>query len=318
MNGTGPVGLAAVGHLYDFPIDTSRTDQAPTIVYQLVGTGKRVLDVGGATGNLGRLLTEAGNEVTVADYNPEAVAKAAVGNARAFQLDVERTTLAEALPGEQFDVVVMADVLEHLRDPLPVLAGVPSVLRPDGVAILSIPNVAHADVRLALLEGRWEYADSGLLDRTHLRWFTLASLLQLIADAGFHVVRMERVRRPVFRTALGVGAHSARLVELLAADPEAETYQFVVVIRPGDAPLDAPQFEIVPHVHTAVIDSEIAALAAERDAALAARDSAAAALHAATTDADNLRTALHNAALHRRVRRIPRRIVHELRRLRRS
>src|SRR5262249_51763726 len=84
------------------------------------------------------------------------------------------------------------DVLEHLRDPWSVLSWLRTLLAPGGRAVISIPNIAHWTSRRALLRGRFDYADHGLLDRTHLRFFTRASAAELAHRAGF-AVQAERL-----------------------------------------------------------------------------------------------------------------------------
>ena len=219
-----------MAHRYDHSVDISSENHSAAAVYRFVGTGRRVLDVGGATGNLGRALTEAGNVVTVIDVDPAAVELAAVGTARAITVDLESQSLTQVLAGEQFDVVVFADVLEHLRNPAAVLRDAVALLADGGFVVISVPNVAHADVRLMLLEGRWETAEIGLLDDTHLRWFTLESLARLVESNGLHIADIQRITRPLFHADHGVRAdnHSRRLTSILLADPEAETFQFVV------------------------------------------------------------------------------------------
>jgi 2-polyprenyl-3-methyl-5-hydroxy-6-metoxy-1,4-benzoquinol methylase len=227
--------------LYDFPIDVESTTHAPAVIYRMVGSGHRVLDVGGATGALGRALTAAGNTVTVLDQQPEAVAMAADGNHRALVVDVETTALNEMFGDERFDVVVLADVLEHMRDPAPVLRAVTTLLAADGRIIISIPNITHIDARLMLLEGRWDLRETGLLDATHLRWFTWSTLMQLVHDAGLAVGDVRRVIREPGATNLGVdlARHDHALIERIATDPDAITYQFVIschVGRPATVP----------------------------------------------------------------------------------
>lgn len=309
-----------MAHAYDYEIDLSRTDLAPAAIYRLVGTDRRVLDVGGANGNLARLLTAAGNEVTVVDLDPDWVAAAAVGTHRAVVVDLESTPLSTVFPTERFDVVVLADVLEHLRRPESVLAGVADVLAPSGDVIVSLPNVAHADIRLALLEGRWEYADSGLMDRTHLRWFTLAGLLQLVGAADFHIVHLERIRRPIGRTALGIGAHSPELIRALEAHAESDTYQFVAVLRRGPAPAGLPSVATPEPFSTTVLETAEAARRAALSAELAqarAQCEELQRLYAnAVEQAAVLQRVAHDRVWYRRLRRIPRRLQTEWKRRR--
>jgi SAM-dependent methyltransferase len=88
-----------------------------------------------------------------------------------------------------FDVVLLADILEHLVDPAEMLRRIHDCLRPDGRLLVSVPNVANLWLRLNLLVGRWTYADRGLLDRTHRYFFTRRSLRSMLAEAGFAVER---------------------------------------------------------------------------------------------------------------------------------
>jgi hypothetical protein len=87
----------------------------------------------------------------------------------------------------RFEAVIFGDVLEHLKDPQTVLRNSTEFLSEDGVLLSSIPNVAHGSVRLALLQGLWDYTDEGLLDRTHLRFFTLRSVVDLLRGAQLEI-----------------------------------------------------------------------------------------------------------------------------------
>jgi len=90
-------------------------------------------------------------------------------------------------PEEYFDVIIFGDVLEHLKDPLSVLKKLKKYLNKNGYIICSIPNIAHIYVRLNLLFGRWEYQDTGILDKTHLRFFTKKTAIKLIEDAEYKI-----------------------------------------------------------------------------------------------------------------------------------
>jgi O-antigen biosynthesis protein len=131
---------------------------------------------------------------------------------------------------ESFDVVLLGDVLEHLRDPLASLRQAVRKMKPTGYVVTSLPNVAHGDVRIALLQGRFRYADTGLLDRTHMRFFTLETIRELMNQAGLVVVETKRVVMPLFHSELGVKRRdvSHKTLDELHADPEVETYQYVM------------------------------------------------------------------------------------------
>jgi DNA anti-recombination protein RmuC len=104
--------------------------------------------------------------------------------------------------------------------------------------VLSLPNIAHADVKLQLLAGQFPYRETGLLDRTHLHFFTLTSIEEMLRDAGLLLVDLKRVTMPVFATELGVdpASVSADTLAQVMADAESETYQFVVraVVHDGN------------------------------------------------------------------------------------
>ncbi len=106
--------------------------------------------------------------------------------------------LAVVARAGRFDVVLCLDVLEHLVDPWAFVARICDVLAPGGVLIVSVPNVRHWRVSAALLfGGRWRYADAGVLDRTHLRFFTRESARELVAQPSLKLVACEASRPPM-------------------------------------------------------------------------------------------------------------------------
>lgn len=198
------------------------------------GRGRRALDVGAADGFLAELLTRQGWQVTALERDPAQAAKA---RGRCHEVIV--ANLDQAAPRLQgsFDAIVYGDVLEHLSDPLPVLVELDRTLAADGRVIVSVPNVAHVWVRLSLAVGRWDYADRGILDRTHLRFFTQRSLAAFLRDAGLGVEELvatpvplplvvpERLHGAVLDAVHALSAGAAR------AWKGGLAYQFVAVCR---------------------------------------------------------------------------------------
>ena len=185
-------------------------------VLDAVPRGARVLDVGCASGYLAEAL-ERSRGCSVVGVERDAGAASA---ARARGLEVREADLeAEALDASGFDVVVFADVLEHLRDPARVLR---EAAAGAGLAVVSVPNVGHWTARRALLRGRWPQEDYGLFDRTHLRWFTRTSAHALAHEAGWQVAeeRFTAAPLPLEAHASALGRFRAPLVrrfpELLA------------------------------------------------------------------------------------------------------
>ena len=160
------------------------------------GRGRRLLDVGAADALLSRELTECGWRVTGIEGDP---ALAQAGAQHCERMVVANLDRQIPLLEGPFDAIVYADVLEHLVDPLRVLFELNRHLAPGGFVIVSVPNIAHLYIRLLLLFGRFDYLDRGILDRTHLRFFTARSLRAFIADAGLVVERFTATPAPLYQ-----------------------------------------------------------------------------------------------------------------------
>jgi len=211
-----------------------------SVILSLLGSGhgRRLLDVGAADGFLARRLTAQGYEVTCIERDPQLATRAAAVCRTAVVADLDWDS--PELDGP-FDVIVYGDVLEHLRDPARVLVALNRHLKSDGLVIVSVPNVAHIWIRLQLLVGRFNYTDRGILDRTHLRFFTRASLRQLLAEAELAEVEMvptpvplplvvpERFHGRWLAVLHAMNAGLARAAKTLFA------FQFVAVARTGGA-----------------------------------------------------------------------------------
>jgi SAM-dependent methyltransferase len=238
----------------------------------MVGGHQRVLELGCSGGHVTEHLTAAGNEVVGVEFDPDdaARARAFAERVHVLDLDVDRVSSVETGP---FDVAVMGDVLEHVRRPDQVLSDVVPLLADDGRLVVSVPNVAHIDIRLHLLEGRWEYQPDGLLDETHLRWFTRASLRALLAEAGFVARQLEPVVRPRGASLLPStpGLVGTEIVRFVESDPDAEVYQWVVEAVRTDRYDGADALAPIEH-RWPDLDAERHDLTARTDALVAERD----------------------------------------------
>ena len=156
------------------------------LVLSLVGAGEgmRALDVGCARGHLLEELESSGWKCLGIDTDATDVATCIARGLVAVELDITNDH-PESLG--TFDLVVLGDVLEHLPDPLRVLRKIHSLLNPGARIVVSVPNVAHLSVRAQLLFGRFRYSSRGILDNTHLRFFTRRTTLELITNSGFAV-----------------------------------------------------------------------------------------------------------------------------------
>ncbi len=151
-------------------------------VLDLVKSGARVLDMGCGEGMLARPLKIKGCHVTGVDKLAPEVVSAEVD--RYVQADIS----ADRLPFDrEFDCVIMSDVLEHVAEPGELLIKARRLLKEDGSLVVSVPNIALWVYRLALLAGRFEYTSRGVMDRSHLRFFTLVTARDLLRSAGFNI-----------------------------------------------------------------------------------------------------------------------------------
>lgn len=193
--------------IYESNVDPLRPNDAHGISLQLVGRDKRVLELGAASGHVTRALKQLGNEVTAIERDGR-FAELLSSIADAVHItDLDWLDLRTLLEGQTFDVVLAGDVLEHCSRPDLVLLQCHHLLRPDGCVVVSLPNVAHADVRLALLTGKFEYRPTGLLDQTHLRFFTRETIERFVSGCGFAVESCFASTAPLGGTEFGPRRH---------------------------------------------------------------------------------------------------------------
>lgn len=173
----------------------------PEIPNILVGHRREldVLDVGCGSGVHGAELNRIhGHRVVGVDLSETSIEKARSRLAEAYVADVTKPELYPFFGRCKFDVIVFSDILEHLYDPFDVLTRHYELLAPGGQVLISLPNVAIWNVRLELLAGRFEYQDTGTLDRTHIRFFTRRTFQRFADQAGL-VVRRRRTTPGILR-----------------------------------------------------------------------------------------------------------------------
>jgi O-antigen biosynthesis protein len=277
---------------YDIELSAGESEDLTShgLMLSLVGANKRVLDVGCSTGYLAKALGELGNVVSGIEYDQASADKARPFLAELVVGDLEAPDVFDAFADASFDVVVFGDVLEHLRDPLPVLRRARRLLAPGGSVVISVPNVAHGDVRLSLLAGRFDYRDTGLLDETHVRFFTRTNLDRFLRDAGFTALDVRTTTAPLFGTELQLRRedYPAEVVAALEDDPEAQVYQFVLRAAPDDA-VQAESAVAWKLLDTQRRLGEAQRALAELQQELAAERQNSAAVQAARDEADRLR-----------------------------
>ena len=236
-------------HNYEYEVDAS-SDTAPANVVRMVGQSKRVLEIGCGPGSITKLLTQHGQcRVTALELDPEAITKVAPYCEAIMQADLNSADWPHLLDGaERFDVLVAADVLEHLYDPWTTLRRMAPLINPNGYLVISLPHVGHAAVVSCLINGDFEYRDWGLLDRTHIRFFGFKNIRELFAQADLKIIEVRYVVKPPEETEFASSwcRLSATVRDALKSSEYADVYQVVVkavpLNYPGDAvPLVPPQ-----------------------------------------------------------------------------
>lgn len=163
------------------------------------GPCSAILEVGcgaGGTARAVRAAGKAGRYVGI-ELCPAAAAEAREAVDRLLIGDVETLDVEQA--GNGFDALILSEVLEHLVDPWRTVRRLAALLRPGGLVLASSPNIAHWSIVASMLKGRFDYAASGVMDSTHLRWFTPASYRRLFEQGGFSVTHIAPVREPGWR-----------------------------------------------------------------------------------------------------------------------
>ena len=253
--------------VYQATVDPAERNTSHALMLDLVGSDRAVLDVGCASGYLAEALGKQGCLVSGVEYDAVEAEKARPFLEQLVVADLNQVELGEQFPGADFDVIVFGDVLEHLLEPASVLESALSLLRPDGTVVISIPNVAHGAVRLTLLQGRWDYRPTGLLDRTHIRFFTLETLLAMLADAGLLVTDLRATVADALGTEIAIDGETLPpfAVDWVRSQPRASDYQYILAARRGTPdPTDAAP-EVQPAITLDPVEDVHAQLARDRE-----------------------------------------------------
>jgi 2-polyprenyl-3-methyl-5-hydroxy-6-metoxy-1,4-benzoquinol methylase len=230
--------MLEIPHKYEYTIDLDG-DTAPARVVRMVGHSKKVLEIGAGPGSITRVLQDYCNcHVTALEVDSKAIKKLAGFCGQVHQADLNDPRWMEHIRSEgQFDVVLAADVLEHLYDPLVVLKSMKELVREQGYIVVSLPHVGHSAVGACLLDEDFEYRDWGLLDRTHIRFFGMKNMQSLFEHAGLKIVRAEFVIRApeVTEFAERWGRLPETVRRVLESNPFGRVYQVVLKAVPQEA-----------------------------------------------------------------------------------
>lgn len=213
-----------------------------SVLAQHIRSESVVLDLGCGTGALGLWCRQ--NMPTVFDgvtYNATEAALARPNYRRVEVGDLEVMNLAGTFSEGAYDAIVCADVLEHLRSPQQLLEQCRSLLNTGGKLLISIPNAGYCGLLAELMQGQFRYRDEGLLDRTHLRFFTRNSVIEFLSDHGWRITHLEAIERPLTESEFKIPFdHTPPAVTRhLLGIPDAISYQFVIACEPATTPAHA-------------------------------------------------------------------------------
>ena len=221
---------------YDYAFDIEG-DSWPARLLRNVPPGCSVLELGPGAGVMTKVLLDRGCQVTAVENDPEALRVLHSMGVHAIAADLDRPDWVQQLGPQRFDAVLACDVLEHLHQPDRVLRTLIDLVEPTGRLVVSLPNVAYAGVVASLCHGLFDYADKGLLDRTHLRFFTRRSIEKTLMDCGWRPHAWDANRVPLAHSefawiwdALPGGLRQP----LVAGNPDFDVYQWMVIAAPAD------------------------------------------------------------------------------------
>ena len=199
--------------------------------------GSKILDIGTASGMLGKRFKDYGFYLKGLEPNQKWAEEA-----RPFYNELSYSTIEAASDKflAQQDFVIFADILEHTPNPEELLKRLIDLQKPGTQFIISVPNVAYFWIRLNLLIGKFDYTDCGILDRTHLRFFTKFSFLEMVEAVGLEILEicytpppLERINQKIFKTNFGQFLHKIFVIWANVL-PELFAYQFVTCLKTSD------------------------------------------------------------------------------------
>lgn len=221
-------------HVYDRKVGEHGNDSL-SLIAQLIEPGAVVLDLGMGTGGLGSYLSQR-QTITIdgVTLNPNEARCSSHIYRQIEVADLETSNLSQIFGGRTYDYIVCADVLEHLKNPEWILKQCQELIKPEGQLLTSVPNIAYSGLLCELLLGEFKYRTEGLLDSTHLRFFTRKSLLRFFELNGWHVRDIQTVTRDILNSEFaGEFNHLPPAVSrYLLSKPDASTYQFISSLVP--------------------------------------------------------------------------------------
>jgi len=228
--------MAKQRHKYEYKINP---EVAGAKIIRMVGTGKRVLELGPGPGSITRHLHENGCSVTAMELDKQAIEIVSAFCERVHPCNLNDHEWPTQLGNvEKFPVIVAGDVLEHLYDPWTTLQQMLPLLAEEGYVVVSLPHVAHNAVVACLLNEDFEYQPWGLLDKTHIRFWGMKNIQKLFEGAGFKIVEADFVIKKPEQTEFAKSWRQlpVETQKVLEINPFGSIYQVIVKAVPRSAP----------------------------------------------------------------------------------
>ncbi len=247
---------------YTYEVDPN-SDTAAASILKFVGKHQKVLEIGAGPGSITRALQDINQCIlTAIEVYPDYITKLQEFCPNVISADLnDPQWCGQVDKSQKFDVIVAADVLEHLYDPLACLKNMATLLNKDGSIVISLPHIGHAVIFACLWNSNFEYGKWGLLDRTHVRFFGIENIQNLIQDARLKIINLDFIIRSPDQTEF-----SERWSQLpqsfkqeIFSKPFAYVYQVVLHVVPEAR--DCKSFQIsefaIPPVHILPADIPI-------------------------------------------------------------
>ena len=230
--------------IYDTELINTGKNSQYWLIYQNIEPGQSVLDVGCATGYLGEYLKNNLNvNIVGLDYQDYHLKKAKERNVYSNLIKIDLNTFKNELNEyiNHFDRIVLCDILEHLYDPVNVLKKLSKLLKSDGEFLIDIPNISHGSIKYNLLLNKFTYTSVGLLDNTHIRFYTPKSIIDTLSKNNFYIKEMNYIYKSPsesYGQKLNYEEYPQEIIDYIENDPVSHVFQIFLTVKKSNLTKD--------------------------------------------------------------------------------
>jgi 2-polyprenyl-3-methyl-5-hydroxy-6-metoxy-1,4-benzoquinol methylase len=223
---------------------------------KLIPSGATVLDIGAGSGLLPLIFDRFDKKVVIDGIEPNSFGASLAKKNYRYLYNGYIQDFFEILQKNQYDFIILADVIEHIQDPLQFLTDIYKRIADKTRIVISTPNIAFGSIRLSLLNGNFDYVDSGILEKTHLRFFTFNTLINLINSIGMNIDMFYHLRRNILNTDFNLKKSDIGIFNIykIFNDKLSWTYQFMTVLSKNKIPTltfyygDIPKYPLINYI----------------------------------------------------------------------